>query len=186
MKPVRPVGKLNALSAAGAESVLLEVCGSRTWARAVALARPFADAPALLDAAEEAWDELAHADWLEAFAAHPRIGEDRRVSGGDASAWARSEQAGLAAAAGGERGELVAAQRDYERRFGWPYIVCATGRTAPEMLADCRQRMASGPADEIATAAAEERRIGRLRLVKLLADLEFAADGESIPTGGDT
>ena len=185
MSPVRPVAKLNSLSADDAEAVLREVCGSRTWARAVESARPFADAPALHHAAEEAWDSLAHADWLEAFTAHPRIGDDRRVSGGDASAWARSEQAGLAIVADGERAQLLDAQRDYERRFGWPYIVCATGRTAAEMLADCRARMARAPDDEIATAAGEERQIGRLRLVKLLADLEFAGDGESTRTGGE-
>ena len=185
MGPVRPVAKLNALPADDAEAVLREVCGSRTWARAVASARPFVDASALHHAAEKAWDELAHADWLEAFAAHPRIGDDRRASGADASAWARSEQAGMAAAADRERSELVEAQRAYELRFGWPYIVCATGRTAPEMLADCIARVARAPADEIATAAGEERQIGRLRLVKLLADLEFTADGESTPTGGD-
>ena len=185
MSPVGPVAKLNALPADDAESVLREVCGSRTWARAVESARPFADAPALHGAAEEAWDALALADWLEAFAAHPRIGEDRRVSGGDASAWARSEQAGLAAVADRERDELVEAQRDYELRFGWPYIVRATGRTAAEMLADCRARVSRTPDDEIATAANEERQIGRLRLVKLLADLEFAGDGESTRTGGE-
>ena len=185
MSPVRPIAKLNALPTDDAEAVLREVCGSRTWTRAVASARPFADASALHYAAEKAWDELAHADWLEAFAAHPRIGEDRRVSGADASAWARSEQAGLAASPESERSELLEAQRAYELRFGWPYIVCATGRTAPEMLADCLMRVARAPADEIATAAGEERQIGRLRLVKLLADLEFTADGESTPTGGD-
>lgn len=185
MRPVRPVAKLNALPGDDAESLLREVCGSRSWARAVASARPFADAPALHYAAEKAWDELAHADWLEAFAAHPRIGEDRRISGGGASVWARSEQAGVAAAADHQRSELVEAQREYERRFGWPYIVCATGRAASDMLADCRARMARPPDVEIGTAAGEERQIGRLRLVKLLADLEFAADGESIPTGGE-
>ena len=185
MSPVRPVAKLNSLSADDAQAVLREVCGSRTWARAVEAARPFADAPALQHAAEEAWDALAHADWLEAFTAHPRIGDDRRVSGGDASAWARSEQAGLAAGADGERAQLLDAQRDYERRFGWPYIVCATGRTAAEMLADCRARVGRAPDDEIATAAGEERQIGRLRLVKLLPDLEFAGDGESTRTGGE-
>jgi 2-oxo-4-hydroxy-4-carboxy--5-ureidoimidazoline (OHCU) decarboxylase len=80
----------------------------------------------------------------------------------------------------------VEAQRDYERRFGWPYIVCATGRTAADMLADCRARSARAPDAEIATAAGEERQIGRLRLVKLLADLEFAEDdGESTPTEGE-
>lgn len=184
MSPVRPVAKLNALPPEDAKAVLREVCGSRTWAQAVESARPFADAPALHHAAEEAWNSLGHADWLEAFLAHPRIGEDRRVSGGDASAWARSEQAGLAAVTDQERDELVGAQRDYEHRFGWPYIVCATGRSAADMLADCRARLARAPDDEIATVAGEERQIGRLRLGKLLADLEFAADGESTRTGG--
>jgi OHCU decarboxylase len=183
LSPARPVAKLNALSAEDARAALREVCGSLRWVGAVESARPFQDAEALHQAAEEAWDALAIADWREAFAAHPRIGEDRRVSGGEASDWSRSEQAALATA-GQERDELVKAQRTYERRFGWPYIVCATGRTAGEMLADCRARMANASEHEIATAAGEERRIGRLRLAKLLADLEFTDDAAATPGEG--
>ena len=85
MSPVRPVARLNALPREDAEAALGEVCGSPRWARAMESARPFHDAEALHYAAEEAWDALSRTDWLEAFAAHPRIGEDRRVSGGGAS-----------------------------------------------------------------------------------------------------
>jgi OHCU decarboxylase len=177
------VAKLNALTAEDAEAALREVCGSGRWVRVVESARPFQDAEELHQAAEDAWDTLAPTDWREAFAAHPRIGEDMRVSGGEASDWSRSEQAALTAA-GEERDELVEAQRAYERVFGWPYIVCATGRTAREILADCRARMENDPENEIATGAAEERRIGRLRLVKLLADLEFSDDPAPTPTEG--
>ena len=183
MSPARSVAKLNALTREHADQALREVCGSPRWVRAVESARPFHDAEALHHAAEEAWDDLARTDWLEAFAAHPRIGEDRRVSGGAASEWSRSEQASVAAA-GPERDDLAHAQHAYEHHFGWPYIVCATGRTAAEMLADCRRRIENDPANEIATAAGEERRIGRLRLVKLLADLEFSDDSTSTPTEG--
>lgn len=160
---------LNAMPAAAAEAALREVCGARRWAAAVALARPFADPAELAAAAESAWNALTPADWTEAFASHPRIGEDRRVSGGEASVWSRDEQAGIAPA-GEELQDLASAQRAYERRFGWPYIVCATGRTAAEVLADCRARLARDPEIEIAVAAEEERRIGRLRLTRLLME----------------
>jgi 2-oxo-4-hydroxy-4-carboxy-5-ureidoimidazoline decarboxylase len=164
------LGRLNALTYDGAQDVLREVCGARRWAAAVAAGRPFVDPAELTAATESAWDALTHADWIEAFASHPRIGEDRRVSGGDASAWSRSEQAGIGAAGEPTRTGLARAQREYERRFGWPYIVCATGRTAEEMLADCGARLANDPEVEIAVAAAEERRIGRLRLTRLLTE----------------
>ena len=162
--------RLNALTNDAAEDVLLEVCGSHRWAAAVAASRPFADPSELSAAAESAWDSLTRADWIEAFASHPRIGEDRRVAGGDASAWSRDEQAGMTATGEPARIALTGAQREYERRFGWPYIVCATGRTAEEMLADCGGRFANDPEIEIGVAAAEERRIGRLRLTKLLTE----------------
>jgi OHCU decarboxylase len=183
MSPVRPVARLNALRREDAEAALGEVCGSPRWARSMESARPFPDAEALHQAAEESWDALARSDWLDAFAAHPRIGEDRRVSGGEASDWSRAEQASIAVPSPA-RDELGEAQRSYERVFGWPYIVCAPGRTADELLADCRGRMANDPETEIATAAGEERRIGRLRLVKLLADLEFSDDTTSTSTEG--
>ena len=164
--------RLNALTRDAAEDVLREVCGARRWAAVVAAARPFAEPAELKAAAESAWDALTHADWTEAFAAHPRIGEDRRVSGGEASAWSRREQAEMDSAGEPMRSGLARAQREYERRFGWPYIVCATGRTPEEMLADCGIRLANDPEIEIGVAAAEERKIGRLRLAKLLTEVE--------------
>jgi len=164
------LSRLNGLTRAESESVLGEVCGARRWAAEVAAARPFVRATELFAAAEAAWGALGRADWLEAFAAHPRIGGDRRVSGGDTSAWSREEQSGFMAAGDPARIGLAGAQREYERRFGWPYIVCATGRTADEMLADCGARLANDPEVEIDLAAAEERKIGRLRLAKLVTE----------------
>ena len=160
--------RLNSLSPESAEAELREVCGAPRWAEAVAAGRPFRDEDALAAAAEAAWDGLPREAWVEGFAAHPRIGEGNRRAGGEASAWSRKEQAGMAAAVENAHAALAAAQREYERRFGWPYIVCATGRSAQEMLADCRARMTNDPDAEIDVAAGEERRIGRLRLEKLL------------------
>ncbi|HET6360485.1 MAG TPA: 2-oxo-4-hydroxy-4-carboxy-5-ureidoimidazoline decarboxylase [Gemmatimonadota bacterium] len=164
--------RLNGLTGAEAEAVLIEVCGARRWAAAVGAARPFAGPAELAAAAEAAWDDLARADWVEAFASHPRLGENRRVSGGQASAWSRDEQAQVTAVGEPTRIGLAGAQREYERRFGWPYIVCATGRSAEEILADCGARLANDPEVEIAVAAAEERRIGRLRLTRLVTEGE--------------
>jgi OHCU decarboxylase len=168
------LARLNALPATAAEAALREVCGAPGWARAVAAARPFADGAALVTVAASAWDGLTPEAWVEGFAAHPRIGEDRPVAGGDASRWSRAEQAGVAATKDLIRAGLAAAQRAYERRFGWTYIVCATGRTAEEMLADVRARLANDPDVEIAVAAGEERRIGQLRLERLI---EKGGDG---------
>ena len=165
-----PLDRLNALTDDEAEAVLREVCGSRRWAAAVGAARPFARPADLFAAAEVAWEALGRADWCEAFASHPRIGEDQRMSGGEGSDWSRDEQAGMAAVSAHTRIGLAGAQREYERRFGWPYIVCATGRTAEEMLADCGARLANDPEVEIDVAATEERKIGRLRLRKLLTE----------------
>lgn len=162
------LARLNALPPHEAEAELREVCSAPGWAAAVAAARPFPDQEALADAAEAAWDALPREDWIAGFEAHPRIGEERRRAGGEASAWSRAEQSGMAASADGTHEALAAAQRAYERRFGWPYIVCASGRSADEMLADCRERFQRDPDAEIVTAVGEERRIGRLRLQKLL------------------
>ena len=163
------LARLNALPAASAASVLREVCGAPGWAESVVASRPFVDRAALEVAAETAWDDLDPDAWVEGFESHPRIGEQRRVSGGDASAWSRAEQEGMGSADDVVRASLAEAQRAYERRFGWTYVVCATGRTAEEMRADALARLGNEPDVEIAVAAGEERRIGRLRLEKLLA-----------------
>lgn len=169
MKREDGLARLNTLPADAALAELREVCGAPGWADAVAAARPFADRAALEFAAEAAWSALDRDAWVAGFDRHARIGEGHRVSGGEASGWSRGEQAAIGAADAATRTGLAEAQRAYERRFGWTYIVCATGRTPEEMWADACARLENPPDVEMAVAAGEERRIGRLRLEKLLA-----------------
>jgi len=163
--------RLNALPAAEAEAELLACCGSRRWARETAARRPFADAGALLAAADELWWSLAPDDWHEAFRAHPRIGERKAAPAQTARAagWSAQEQSAAASAAAEVAEALAEGNRAYEARFGHIYIVCATGKTAEEMLATLRARLANDPATELRAAAAEQAKITRLRLEKLLA-----------------
>jgi OHCU decarboxylase len=140
---------------------LLACCGSRAWARAMAQRRPFGSAEDLLAAADSIWRDLAPEDWLEAFRAHPRIGEH-------ASGTAAREQAGTVSAPAEVREALARANREYEERFGHIFIVCATGKSAEEMLAICRARLHNDPKTELATAAEEQRKISRIRLEKYL------------------
>jgi OHCU decarboxylase len=148
---------------ASADQAFLRCCGSTRWARAMSAARPFASATALTDAADTIWDGLAPADWREAFAAHPRIGD--RTS----DVWAGGEQAGAANASSDVSRRLAEANRAYEARFGYIFIVCASGKTAEEMLAIVERRMANDADRELRAAADEQRQITRLRLAKLLA-----------------
>jgi len=129
--------------------------------------RPFKDADEVFESAERIWWDISEADWLEAFAAHPRIGE-QPVGESESSRIASAEQAGMNVATNETRTLMARANRDYEAKFGWIYLVCATGKSAEEMLAFASQRMANEPAAELRVAAAEQAKITRLRLVKLL------------------
>ena len=155
------VAKLNAMPAGDAEKALLACCGSRRWAARMEAARPFPGESGLLESADRIWRELAPEDWLEAFRAHPRIGE--RAAGE-----AAREQAGTSGAPEAVLAALARANRDYEERFGHIFIVCATGRSAQEMLDLCRLRLHNDPRKELEVAAEEQRRITRLRLERLL------------------
>jgi 2-oxo-4-hydroxy-4-carboxy-5-ureidoimidazoline decarboxylase len=163
--------RLNDLAPDAAAAELLRCCGSSRWVAALVARRPFADPAALHAAAEEVWWSLGEPDWREAFAHHPKIGDRDALRARFAStaAWAAEEQKGA-----GEAGEevltaLAEGNRSYEERFGYIFIVCATGKTAPEMLSLLRARLPHSPADEIRVAAAEQAKITRLRLDKLLA-----------------
>jgi 2-oxo-4-hydroxy-4-carboxy-5-ureidoimidazoline decarboxylase len=164
------VARLNALAAPDAEAELIRCCGSTAWARAMAAARPFAGEEALLAAADETWWALDEADWREAFSRHPRIGEARAARPAEGTeAWSRQEQRGMDDAGGDVKAALAEANRAYEARFGWIYLVCATGRSAEEMLELCRARLGNEPAAEMRVAAAEQAKITRIRLEKALA-----------------
>ncbi len=167
-EPAPGLGRLNAMPAAEARAQLLRCCGSARWADAMTAARPFEDAPALLRIGERAWWSLDEADHREAFAAHPKIGASG--GGGDAR-WSRDEQQGAAGAAAQLADELAAANRAYEERHGFIFIVCATGRSAEGMLADLGARTPRTTAEELRTAAEEQAKITRLRLGKLMGEL---------------
>ena len=119
----------------------------------------------MISAGDECWLALAPDDWLEAFAAHPQIGEQKPLS-----TWSSEEQAGAASAAAAERARMATLNAAYRARFGYIFIVCATGRSAAEMLTMLEKRLSNDPAIELRVAAEEQRRITGLRLAKLMGD----------------
>jgi allantoinase len=163
------VAPLNALSEPDARAAFLRCCGSTLWAERMTSRRPFAGGADLFAAADKIWRDLSRADQLEAFAAHPKIGDVDSVRAKFAStaSWSAHEQAGVAATTEVTLQSLAAGNRAYKERFGHIFIVCATGKTAEEMLALLQQRLCNGPADELRIAAAEQEKITRLRLERL-------------------
>jgi 2-oxo-4-hydroxy-4-carboxy-5-ureidoimidazoline decarboxylase len=152
----------NALPEGVAQAELLRCCGSRAWANRMLDERPYVDAAALYAAAERVWWELQRSDWLEAFAVHPRIGASRLDER------AAHEQSGMTQATGRVRRAIAEGNEAYERRFGYTYLVCATGRGAAELADDLVRRLCHEPAEELRVAAAEQAKITRLRLEKLV------------------
>src|SRR5436190_12541339 len=153
---------LNALDEDAAARELLRCCGSSRWARKMAAERPFASVDAMVHAADATWSGLDRVDWLDAFAAHPQIGQraggSGRSGGAGGARWSAEEQAGVSAAADATRLRLAAANREYEARFGYIFIVCATGKTAGAMLELLERRLRNDPGEEIQIAAEEQRK----------------------------
>lgn len=155
---------LNSLPAEHAAAELEACCASPAWASRLAGMRPYRDVPALLAASDEVWNALPRSEWRRAFAAHPRIGE--RAGG-----WSRREQAGVRDADNAVLDALVEGNRAYEERFGHVFLVCASGRTARDMLAELRERLGNDAETETVVAADEQRKITRLRLRRLLLEV---------------
>jgi OHCU decarboxylase len=160
--------ELNILPRYRAEEELLKCCGSVAWARGMARRRPFASFDRLLQAASEIWCRLDPGDWMEAFRAHPKIGQRKSAAHSSAQAWSAQEQSGMSRAGAGVTMNLEDANREYLEKFGYIFIVCATGKTADEMLAILRSRLPNAPEQEIRVAAEEQNKITRLRLERLL------------------
>jgi len=152
---------INGLTGEAARTALTRCCASTQWVQRMLAGRPYAGDPQLFQAAEREWWALDRADWLETFAAHPRIGE--RAS----DAWSRAEQSGVTRAGADLRLALREENGAYERRFGHVFLVCATGRGATELLADLKARLAHDPDTELRVVAGEQAKITRLRLEKL-------------------
>lgn len=161
---------LDAMDDDAARVALTRCCGATRWVEQMLARRPFGDDAALIAAARAVWAAMERPDVLEAFDHHPRIGQDLaslRAKFQTTSAWAAGEQASVAQASE----ETLEALRDgnvaYEARYGFLFIVCATGKRADEMLALLRARMDHDPDEELAVAAAEQMKITELRLAKL-------------------
>jgi 2-oxo-4-hydroxy-4-carboxy-5-ureidoimidazoline decarboxylase len=137
-------------------------CAAGSWVDAMLAGRPYADEEALASASDAATRSLSDVALGQALAEHPRIGErtDRP--------WSRQEQSGVAGADDDLRSAIAAANAEYERRFGHVYLVCATGRSAEELLAICRERLDNSPDVERGVVLEELAKINRIRLAKLL------------------
>jgi OHCU decarboxylase len=161
---------LNRLSEARAEAEFLKCCGSLNWARMMSAARPFATLEDLLARADSLWRSTSEEDWLEAFRAHPKIGELKAAAAQSERAqnWSKREQSGTEGADAETRAALAAGNQEYEKRFGFIFIVCATGKSSAEMLAILTARLQNDLKAELSVAAEEQRKITRLRLEKLL------------------
>ncbi len=166
------IDELDALTATDAESVLRACCGSSRWVSEMASRRPFGTLDALLGAADETWSRTGPADWLEAFSHHPRIGQSAGAAtqSARAAAWSAGEQAAANHGHSEVQQRLSEMNRRYEDRFGHIYIICATGRTAAEMLRIAEERLGNDPDTELRIAAEEQRKITELRLRKLIGD----------------
>ena len=153
-----------------ATQAILPCCGSKAWAQGMAGRRPLADEAALIAASNETWRSLTQADWMEAFQNHPRIGESRPAMTPSAQSveWSAQEQRDVEDAEAAVKIALAGANREYEQRFNRIFIVCATAKSAPEILEILRSRLNNDAETELHEAAEQQRQIMQLRLRKWL------------------
>lgn len=161
---------LNSLSAEEAAQELLQCCGSKRWARQMADARPYENLADVIAYANEIWWSLDRDNWLEAFRSHPKIGEKKAAESvsTQSKTWSGQEQAGVNTATTETTNALATLNQAYEQKFGFIFIICATGKTSDEMLTALRERLEHDAAEELPIAAAEQSKITELRLKKLL------------------
>jgi 2-oxo-4-hydroxy-4-carboxy-5-ureidoimidazoline decarboxylase len=161
----------NAASERDSREAMLACCGATRWAAAMAALRPVESAAELSVAADGEWAKMEEADWLEAFACHPRIGERGAAHATTRSAaWSQQEQSAAVSATERVMNEIASGNALYEQRFGFTYIVCATGKAAEEMLAILNRRLSGDRDSELREAAEQQRQILQIRLRKWLAE----------------
>jgi OHCU decarboxylase len=159
------IADINSLEPAASRTIFLECCGSEAWASSMVAGRPFETLEQLRHYANDKWWNLSTEDWLEAFSKHPRIGENRQLS-----KWSTEEQRGMAGSEDQTIQKMAELNEDYFERFGWIYIVCATGKNGTEMLALLEQRIQNDASQELRNASQEQAKIMDLRIRKLLAE----------------
>ena len=165
--------RLNFLPEDKVEAAFLTCCGSRAWARRMMMSRPFWGIDDILVNSDRIWWSLDREDWLEAFAAHPQIGDKAPKkpadAGGDqARRWSANEQKGTRGVAPEILEKLARGNRAYLKKFGYIFIVSATGKGARQMLDILRERYVNDPETELRLAAEEQRKIINLRLRKMV------------------
>jgi 2-oxo-4-hydroxy-4-carboxy-5-ureidoimidazoline decarboxylase len=164
------LARWNALDAESAAREVLPCCGSKEWAAALASQRPIADEAALITASSEVWLSLHEDAWLEAFDSHPRIGQKHAQTHATAESlqWSAQEQRAALSEDEAAKLALEQANRRYEQRFGRIFIVCASGKSAAEILRILESRMKNDPHTELREAAEQQREITQLRLHRWL------------------
>lgn len=161
---------LNNQTVEQANHTFMQCCTSSTWVKAMVQARPFSDNNALVKQADLAWQALEDADYLEAFEGHPKIGDvsSLRAKYANTKALAGNEQGLVKEASDDVLQVLSQGNADYEDKFGFIFIVCATGKSAKEMSDLLQARLPNNKAIELVNAAEEQRKIFHLRIEKLL------------------
>ena len=165
------LARWNSLPSEEAAREILPCCGSDTWATSMASKRPIHDEVSLIETSDAIWQGLGESDWLEAFRSHPRIGESHSEAKTTAqsSQWSGQEQRQAASADEAMKLALKWGNREYEQKFGRIFIVCATGKSASEVLEILRRRLHNDEATELQQAAEEQRQIMHIRLTKWIA-----------------
>ncbi|SFQ61598.1 2-oxo-4-hydroxy-4-carboxy-5-ureidoimidazoline decarboxylase [Hymenobacter arizonensis] len=164
--------ELNRLEKSALTEALSKCCGSTAWVENMLAIFPVANAETLMAEAKTQWNKLSETDWREAFTHHPKIGGNvaaLREKFASTSTWAEGEQASVKQASQATLEALTAGNTEYEQKFGYIFIVCATGKSAEEMLALLQARLPNKPEDEILIAMGEQDKITHIRLEKLLA-----------------
>ena len=165
--------ELNLLSDQDAKEALYRCCSSDRWATQLAYARPFKDETMLYERADQIWSTCNEADSLEAFSHHPRIGGNLaalREKFKATETWASQEQKGVSQASEEVLEALSAKNEAYEKKFGFVFLICATGKTAEQMLAALESRLANNREQELQNARTEQGKITLIRLKKLLKE----------------
>jgi 2-oxo-4-hydroxy-4-carboxy-5-ureidoimidazoline decarboxylase len=164
------VSKLNTIAVDELNDAFFRCSGSSVWTKAMVDAKPFSDHQDLFARSNLSWQTLSREDWLEAFKIHPRIGdiESLRKKFASTASWASDEQSGASHAPEEVLHELSKGNDHYEQKFGYIFIVCATGKSATEMLTLLKDRLHNDPEAEFAIACEEQKKITNLRLDKLL------------------
>jgi len=159
---------LNSMDQRELRDLLYQCCGSRGWAKMMLTHFPAEDMIDLFENAEEVWYECSEEEWKEAFEQHPRIGDLKTLREKYAGSEAGKEQAGVFDASDQTLDALAEANNAYEKKFGYKFIVCATGKSPEEMLGLVHSRLENNPTVELKNAADEQMKITRLRLEKVL------------------